>query len=258
MLKKRLIFTLLYADGSFMLSRNFRLQKVGDIRWIEKNYNFAKIATHIDELIVLDVSRQKKNLQAFTETLQRLIDLCFIPIAVGGGIDSKEKAQHWFKSGADKIVINSALQDEHLIKELVSHYGSQSIIASLDCKKLDNTYQVYTHNGTLPLEANFEDYCQHLVGLEVGEIYLNSMDQDGTGNGYDVTLLQTLQQTIGHNSLPVIAAGGAGNSKHFIDAFALDSVDAVATANLFNFIGNALPQARQKLLDNHIQLARWQ
>src|SRR5687768_4666363 len=111
MLKKRMIFTLLYDNGSFMLSRNFRLQKVGDLRWLQKNYNFSSIAFSIDELIVLDVTRGERNNAIFCDHLKKLTEGCFIPIAAGGGIRSVEYAKMLLRSGADKVVINTPLFD---------------------------------------------------------------------------------------------------------------------------------------------------
>ena len=122
-----MIFTLLYADGFFMLSRNFRLQKVGDLQWLKKNYNFSKISFSIDELIILDVSREERDEESFLDIINSLTEECFIPIAAGGGINSLEQARQRLYSGADKIVINSLIaSDQELIHEqdkLVGDYG---------------------------------------------------------------------------------------------------------------------------------------
>ena len=109
MLKKRIIFTLLFCDGNFMLSRNFRLQKVGNLEWLNTNYNFSKISRFIDELVVLDVTRKGRNLSTFCDTLKSLSENCFVPIAAGGGVNCVESARQLLKSGADKVVINSEL-----------------------------------------------------------------------------------------------------------------------------------------------------
>jgi cyclase len=107
MLKKRIIFTLLYDSGNFMLSRNFRLQQVGNLTWLQRNYNFSHIAFFIDELIILDVSRGERNTDNFCETLKKLTSDCFVPIAAGGGVRSIDYARRLLRSGADKIVINT-------------------------------------------------------------------------------------------------------------------------------------------------------
>src|SRR5688572_15437119 len=104
MLKKRLIFTLLHDQGHFMLSRNFRLQRVGDLRWLQTNYDFSQISFSIDELIVLDVTRSRRDPAAFCEILKAVAKGCFVPIAAGGGIRSLEHARALLRSGADKVV----------------------------------------------------------------------------------------------------------------------------------------------------------
>src|SRR4051812_5829885 len=105
--RKRIIFTLLHDNGNFMLSRNFRLQRVGNATWLEKNYNFAEIAFAIDELIVLDVSRGTRDFSAFCSCLARVTKGCFAPIAAGGGVRDVQQAKELLRSGADKIVVNS-------------------------------------------------------------------------------------------------------------------------------------------------------
>ena len=148
MLRKRIIFTLIYSDGFFMLSRNFRLQKVGDLSWLERNYKFQEIAFSIDELIILDSTKNKKSINHFSNTIKELVKDIFIPLSAGGGIRSLDDAQLLFNSGADKIVLNSILtQDSNLVTELVNKYGSQSIVASVDYKKNGNIYDVFIKFG---------------------------------------------------------------------------------------------------------------
>ena len=112
MLRKRLIFTLIYSDGYFMQSRNFRLQKVGDINWLKKNYKFKRTSFSIDELIILDASRESKLSEQFLNDVENLAMDCFIPISVGGGVDSLEKCKNLFSKGADKIVLNTVLESD--------------------------------------------------------------------------------------------------------------------------------------------------
>src|SRR5262245_39867322 len=105
MLKKRLIFTLLYNRGQFMLSRNFRLQKVGDLKWLQTNYDFSRISFSIDELVVLDVTRVDRSTETFCAALKVLTEGCFVPIAAGGGVRTVEHARLLLRSGADKVVV---------------------------------------------------------------------------------------------------------------------------------------------------------
>lgn len=256
MLKKRLIFTLLYSQGQFMLSRNFRLQKVGNLKWLQTNYNFSHISFSIDELIVLDVSRGERNTEAFCEALKSLAEGCFVPIAAGGGISTIEHARTLLRSGADKVVINTPLYESNsFVSELASEFGQQCVVASLDIKRAsDGSYQVLSDCGSRPLEGSASHWIEKVVKNAVGEIYLNSVDRDGTGQGYDFQLLDLLPQGM---PKPVILAGGVGNATHLAEGLADPRVDAVATAHLFNFVGDGLKRARQSLIDNGIDLPIW-
>ena len=255
MLRKRLIFTLIYSNGNFMLSRNFRLQKVGDLNWLEKHYSFKDIAFSIDELLILNATRYEKNIDQFSKTLQNVVSNIYVPVSAGGGIRSLEDAEILFSNGADKIVVNSLLHDnKQCIKDLVEKYGSQSIIASIDYKYENKNLAVYINDGTLKLDIPLEDYLKQVIQLNIGEIYINSIDKDGTGQGYDI---ERISQLIENIEIPVILSGGAGNASHLIEGINIPSVDAVATANLFNFIGDGLPKARSIMIQNNINLAKW-
>ena len=256
MAKKRLIFTLLYNDGSFMLSRNFRLQRAGNIEWLKNNYEFKKIAFTIDELIILDVSRCKRNINKFCDHIKLIGQECFIPSSAGGGITTHEHAKVLLNSGADKLVINTILfNTPSFVKELVSIYGSQCIIASVDVKRQGDIFNIYIDNGSEKIELEFTECIQHIINIGIGEIYLNSMDKDGTGFGYMFDLLDQLNNIV---KVPIIIAGGAGNWHHLLEGLQHDLVDAVATANLFNFIGQGFPNARKQLLNKGINLAKWE
>ena len=235
-----------------MLSRNFRLQKIGDLKWLETNYGFSEVGYSIDELIVLDVSRTPRDRQAFCETLKALTFDCFAPIAAGGGVNSVNEAHDLLRSGADKVVVNTALHtNPDLISKLATEFGRQCIVASLDCKYLDNTYRLVTNNGSETIDLELPQFLAEISSLPVGEIYLNSVDRDGTGNGYDFKLLDCLPKSI---EVPVILAGGVGNSKHLVEGLSDHRVDAVATANLLNFMGNGLALSRAELINTNFDL----
>lgn len=256
MLKKRLIFTLLYNNGSFMLSRNFRLQNVGNLEWLKKNYDFSRISYSIDELIVLDVTRGERKLEDFCSALKLLTDGCFVPIAAGGGINQVESARMLLRSGADKVVINSGLyMNNGFVRDLASEFGQQCVVGSMDIKSSSSgQYQVWSENG-MKCEAGPAKYwIERIINDSVGEIYLNSMDRDGTGQGFDLGLLDLLPDWV---SKPVILTGGAGNANHLSAGLEDSRVDAVATANLFNFVGDGLKEARRSLVANGIVLPMW-
>lgn len=253
--RKRLIFTLLYDSGQFMLSRNFRLQKVGDLRWLQKNYNFSKISHSIDELIVLDVSRKERDINEFASTLKKLVQDIFVPVAAGGGVDHSEKAAMLLNSGADKLVVNTILHtDPELVQLLTRIYGCQCVVGSLDFRKENDAFAVYYDRGTTRAEYDLYESVARATEFGVGEIYLNSIDRDGTGNGYELDSLALIETGL---NIPLIMSGGAGNARHLVEGALSSSVDAVATANLFNFIGDGLPCARRDMIETGIDLPRW-
>lgn len=253
--KKRIIFSLLFNNGNFALSRNFHLQSVGDVNWLQRNYNFSKISFSIDELILMDVSRQGRNLNEFSETLKKITEGCFVPICAGGGLKQISEVDALLRSGADKVMVNTGLfENIDFIRQIADSYGEQCIVASFDVKKnVSNQYELWSSNG-MKLEGLAKDYFDRLDNFPVGEIYINSIDQDGTGNGYDLDILNILPS--GMNK-PVIFAGGVGNSKHLAAGLSESRIDAVATAHLFNFIGDGLKKARSDLIEKGYDLPIW-
>lgn len=256
MLRKRLIFALFYSNGNFMQSRNFRLQKVGDINWLERNYKFQKISFSLDEIVVLNATKGNKNLSDFSNIVKRVVDNVFIPVAAGGGIRSLDDADTLFKNGADKIILNSALHENpDLVRDVAEKYGSQSVVASIDYKMINGNPIVLTNDGLTVTNIHLKDYLQQILLNPVGEIFLNSIDKDGTGFGYDI---ETINSEALNIDIPLILIGGAGNEMHLHQAIQIESVSAVATGNLFNFIGNALPNARKYLLEQGCNLSKWE
>ncbi len=255
MLKKRIIFTLLFCENYFVLSRNFNLQKVGDLQWLEKNYNFKETAKFIDELIILNISRKNNYKKEFTNILKKISANVFVPISAGGGIDSIEMVSELMNSGADKVVINTALEkDNKLITKIVKIYGSQSLIGSIDYLKINNLYKIMIANGKIQINTTLSKYIEKIAKMGVGEIYLNSIERDGTGQGMDLSIINKIKKYI---NIPIILAGGAGNAQHFYDAIKNNKINAVATANLYNFVGDGLKKSRSILINKKIDLPVW-
>ena len=255
MLRKRIIFSLIYERGFFNQSRNFRLQKVGNLTWLKKNYNFKEIAFSLDELIVLNASKDEKKIEDFAKTLEGIVEDVFIPIAAGGGVRDIDDAKLLFNSGADKLVLNSLLyKSPEIVGQIVKQYGSQSLIASIDYKTIDGNNLVFIDDGMQKIDMTLDQYIHYVQNLGVGELYLNSIDKDGTGFGYDFDTIDKVSNII---KVPLIIAGGAGNESHLIQGLKREKVDAVATANLFNFVGNGLPNARKKIIEKNLNIARW-
>lgn len=252
-MKKRLIFTLLYEKGSFVLSRNFRTQKIGDINWLHKNYNFAKVASHIDELIVINVSPDPESDDHFRSTLTDLLSGVFVPMTAGGRVRSLRDAESLFIAGADKILVNYAIHhDVGLVAALAEKFGQQAVVGSLDVRVIDGTHHVFSHKGSVP--EPLKHYHALLDAGHIGEVYLNSIDRDGTGTGMDLSSLSVLGDS---SPIPVILAGGAGKPAHLSEAIAFQGVNAVATANLLNFVGDGLRKTRVAIRNAGIDLAQW-
>lgn len=256
MLKKRIIFTLLVEDGSFVLSRNFNLQRAGNLDWLKEYYDFNSIAFSIDELVVLDVSRSERNRGEFVELLADISRNCFMPICVGGGVRSSEDASLLLKCGADKVVVNSVLfTDSEVVRDMVQRFGAQCIVAAIDYKTLDSgETSVLIQNGTRSVGMTIGDAIRYVQELGVGEIYLTSVSRDGTGRGLDLSAAVSMAP---HLSCPLILSGGAGTFEHIADALKEPSVSAVSTANLFNFMGDNLTEARMRVVAAGTPLARW-
>jgi imidazole glycerol-phosphate synthase subunit HisF len=255
MVKNRLIFTLLHNKGNYILSRNFCLQKVGNLKWLRKNYNSDAIAFSIDELVVLNVEKAEKNTDKFLKNLIQLSRNIFLPIAAGGGIRSIEDAYKFFGAGADKLVVNTAIMEQPDFVRLLSEiFGSQSVVASVDCKKEGNSYRTYIRGGSVNTNLTPEEMIKRAEDLGAGEIYLTSIDRDGTGEGYDIKLLSAATAV---TRLPVIASGGAGMYEHFVEGVKKGGVAAVSTANLFNFLVDGLTKTREFIQKEGIELATW-
>ena len=238
-----------------MLSRNFRLQKVGNMDWLEENYGFSTVGYSIDELVVIDVSRQGRNTPQFCEDLKRLTRDCFAPITAGGGIRTLEHVHQLLRSGADKVVVNTALHDQQeLVEEIATELGRQCIVASIDIQKINGVYQVFKNNGTVKVGESLDHILLKCAGLPIGEIHIESIDSDGTGNGLDLEILEFIKHV---KDVPLILMGGVGNAEHIIAGLKDERVDAVATGNLLNFMGDGLVRARGLAIDGGINLPKF-
>lgn len=253
MIKKRIIFTLLYSDGYFYLTRNFSLQKVGSIEWLFNNYNFIQISSYIDELIILNIRKKKENFENFCNTIQLISKNIFIPISAGGGISCIDDVKKILRSGADKIVCNRLLREnKNIIKHIKNIIGQQSIVGSIDIKIKDNFLNVYDSESRKCV-CNLSDIFKNDINEIVGEYYINSVDKDGTGQGFCKNLLSKISD---YTNNPIIIAGGAGNWMHLLEGLKEKRINAVATANLLNFIGDGLKNARKEIA-KEIELPVW-
>lgn len=253
---RRVIFTLLHDRGQFMLSRNFRLQAVGGIEWLLNNYVFADVSRGLDELMVLDVSRGERDLDSFSEVIKRISGQCFIPLTAGGGVKSLEIAQRYLLSGADKVLVNSAFHDAPAFCQTVAgRFGRQCVVAGIDYTiSAAGDRIIHSHNGTRAADADLPQWVQTVQQAGAGELLFQCMSRDGTGMGLDLALMDE----IGHEiALPCIIMGGVGKTGHIVSGLQHPAVDAVATANLFNFIGSTFLDMRRSLGEAGVEVAHW-
>lgn len=240
MLRNRLVLCLMLKGDLFVNSRNFTLNPVGNLETILTYLHFDSI----DELVVLNVSRGGKDMDAFGATLKRLVRRCFIPVAAGGGVRSMADCERLLKAGADKIVVNTAVYDApEVMREAARTYGSQCMVHSIDVKMRRSTgiWDVYVEDGSRAVGEDVFAAARRSEELGIGEIFLTSVDRDGTCQGYDLPLVERVSASVG---VPVIASGGVGEFKHFIEGISAGA-NAVSAGNIFHFLGDALRNAKQ-------------
>jgi cyclase len=253
---KRLIFSLLYDDGDFVFSRNFKRQKVGDINWIFENYDLENVALGLDELIIIDISKKKNKIE-FTDIVKKISKKIFIPITVGGGIYNEKDVDNYLKSGADKILLNNLFyKDKNFFQKISKTFGKQFIVGCIDYKKINNKYIIFKNDGNEECKnINLIQQIRNLHTAGVGEIVLQSIDLDGTGMGMDLEIIEVLKKI--NISSPIILKGGIGKPEHIVTVMSKKDVEAVCTANLFNFIGDSFIYTRELLIQNKINVANW-
>jgi cyclase len=252
MLKKRLIFILYYSKGAFYLSRNFRLQRVGDARWLVDKFRFKSVGKFVDEIIILDVTRDSRDSglkdSILRDSIKYIMQETFVPMTLGGALRSIDQVKQCFEFGADKVLFNTPIITKpELVRECVALFGTQAVLASIDVCINQDEYISRISNAEL-MGLPLMEHIQRAVELGVGEIMVNSIEQDGTGAGFDLNLIE---QCIGL-PVPLIVAGGAGKPEHFVDVLDLNNVDAAATGNLFNFIGKGFEVVRTNLLERRL------
>ena len=253
---KRIIFSLLYADGFFHLSRNFRLQRVGDLRWLLDKFRFKSITNYIDELIIINVggSSSGHDFDSFSKIVSELSAIHMVPITAGGGVRSYHDAKLLMDMGADKVLVNSdAFRHKIWIEDFSGDYGAQALVLSVDVLHSESGYEIYIDCGT----ERFGELrnLSRAINLSLfGDICLRSINRDGTGFGLDHCLYAELTSDITN---PIILCGGLGNYKHLVESFNRKMLSSVATANLFNFMGDSLKNLRENTGESVPDLQTW-
>lgn len=203
----------------------------------------------VDEIVFLNVSRTPDGQQQFLDIVEQVSEHCFVPLAAGGWITNEDYGAQLVARGADKLVVNSAIKRQpELVKQLITRFGSQCVVASIDYKSTDQGEQVVIDRGAEPIGMHPVTWAQYAEQLGCGEIFLNSVDHDGNRKGYN---LQELNNVANAVSIPVIAFGGVFRWQHLLDGI-VHGADAVAAANIFHYTEHATKRAKRYLADRGI------
>ena len=252
MITKRIIPCLDVKDGRVVKGVNFLgLNDVSDPVKLAQYYS----ESGADELVFYDITASAEGRALFTDILTRVAETIFIPLTVGGGINTLADFDRVLKCGADKVSVNSgAIRDPALIGEAAKRYGDQCVVLSVDAKRVDGKFCVFAKGGRENTGMDAIEWIRRGVDSGAGEIVLNSIDTDGVKSGFDLEMLGAVCSVV---NVPVIASGGAGGIQDFIALFqALPKVDAGLAASIFHFGEVTIPALKQALAENGIVVRR--
>ena len=247
MLKARVIPCLDVKDGRVVKGINFvDLRDAGDPVEIAKAYD----AAGADELCFLDITASHENRGIILNVVRQTAEQCFMPLTVGGGVRTIEDIRRLLLAGADKVSINTAaVSDRQFVRQAAEKFGSQCIVVAIDAKKVTqppvrDRWEIFTHGGRTPTGINAIEFARQVVNLGAGEILLTSMDRDGTGDGFDITLTRAVADAV---PVPVIASGGVGNLDHMAEGILEGGATAVLAASIFHFGTHTIAEAKQHM-----------
>ena len=249
MLKTRIIPCLDVKDGRVVKGINFvDLVDAGDP--VEQADYYSNSGA--DEICFLDISASVEKRKTMTDIVSRTAEKVFIPLTVGGGINSINDIKLLLKSGADKVSINTAaILNERLVAESAEKFGSQCIVIAVDVKKHNNDWIVYSHGGTKKTNIHVFDWLEKLEKIGAGEILLTSMDKDGTKSGFD---LELLKKATGLLNIPIIASGGVGKLDHFKEGVTKGGASALLAASVFHFAEFSIKEVKSFLSKNNVSV----
>ncbi|MBE6712542.1 MAG: imidazole glycerol phosphate synthase subunit HisF [Ruminococcaceae bacterium] len=248
MITKRIIPCLDVKDGRVVKGKNFLgLNDVSSPVELAKFYNECGA----DELVFYDITASAEGRALFTDILKEVASTIFIPLTVGGGINSLDDFDRVLKCGADKVSVNSgAIRNPALIGEAAKRYGDQCVVLSADIKRVDGSFRLFAKGGRVDTGLDGIEWIRRCVENGAGEVVVNSIDTDGVKNGFDLEMLEAVCKVV---SVPVIASGGAGCSKHFTELFnALPNVDAGLAASIFHYRELQITDLKRELKENGI------
>ena len=248
MITKRIIPCLDVKNGRVV--KGVKFQGVSDVSSpVELGRYYSENGA--DELVFYDITASYEGRALFTDILKEVASTIFIPLTVGGGINTIDDFDRVLKCGADKVSVNSgAIKNPDLIYEAAQKYGDQCVVLSVDVKRVDGEFRVFAKGGREDTGMEAIEWIKRGEQNGAGEIVVNSIDTDGVKQGFDIELLKLVNDAV---NVPVIASGGAGNIQHFIDLFeAIPDIDAGLAASIFHFGEVAIPDLKQELRRNGI------
>ena len=243
MITKRIIPCLDVKDGRVVKGVNFAgLADVSSPVSLAKYYSECGA----DELVFYDITASAEGRALFTDILTEVARTIFIPLTVGGGINTLDDFDRVLKCGADKVSVNSgAIRNPDLIGEAAKRYGDQCVVISADVKRVDGEFRVFAKGGRVDTGMEAISWIKRCVDNGAGEVVLNSIDTDGVKGGFDIEMLRAVTDVV---NVPVIASGGAGSSAHFIDLFReVPDVSAGLAASIFHFGEVKIPDLKREL-----------
>ena len=253
MFAKRIIPCLDVKDGRVVKGVSFvNLRDAGDPVECAAEYD----RQGADELVFLDITASSDDRSIVIDMVRRVAETVFIPFTVGGGIRKVEDFTALLRAGADKVSVNSAaILRPELISEAAYKFGSQCVVVAIDAKRRTDGsgWTIYKNGGRVDMGIDAVEWAMEAEKRGAGEILLTSMDCDGQKTGYDLELTRTISENVG---IPVIASGGAGEKKHFLDALDYGKADAALAASLFHFKELEIPDLKKYLADNGISMRR--
>ena len=250
MITKRIIPCLDVRNGRVVKGVNFEgLNDVDDPVQLAAQYS----AEGADELVFYDITASYERRSLFTDVLRSVAEQIFIPLTVGGGINSLDDFDSVLKCGADKVSVNSgAIRNPQLIPEAARKYGSQCVVLSADVKRVDGSFHVFSHGGRIDTGMDALEWISRGVSLGAGEVVVNSIDTDGVKKGFDLEMLNAVTAIV---DVPVIASGGAGGIQDFVKLFReAPEVDAGLAASIFHFQEVKIRDLKQTLSQNGINV----
>ena len=248
MITKRIIPCLDVQNGRVVKGTNF--ENVNDVSSpVELGEYYSDCGA--DELVFYDITASSEGRKLFTDILTEMAENVFIPLTVGGGINTVEDFDRVLKCGADKVSVNSgAIRNPDLIAQAAEKYGNQCVVLSVDVKRVDGQFHVFAKGGREDTGMEAISWIKRCVDNGAGEVVVNSIDTDGVRGGFDLELLKLVCQTV---NVPVIASGGAGCEQDFIDLFReVPTIDAGLAASIFHFGQVKIAELKKTLKENGI------